>query len=329
MANKTTKRVTTQDIAQRAGVTKATVSYVFNGTGSVSSEVREKILSIADELGYRPNRLAAATRTGKTHTVGLILPDLTNPFFPALAQAAQNAARKKGYSVFLVDTQNSLSVEKEGIERLQEYAVDGVMWCPIEDNSATSQKFDFPVVIIDRSIDGFDSVYADSYKGGKLQGEYLLQQGHRKIGIISGPDRSPSANARRRGLYSVIKNQCDILWDFPLEYLVEIPKNFQEKILSLPPTCVVTANDSLAIGLLHLYHKMGVNVPEDVSIIGFDDIDWADLVIPPLTTIRLPAGDIGSQAFDSLFNRLNNPEETVKDIILDVELIERASFTSK
>ena len=326
MTKSTKKRVTTLDIAKMAGVTKATVSYVFNGTGSVSPEISKKIFDIAEQLCYRPNRLAMATRTGKTHTIGLILPDLTNPFFPSLAQSAQSTARKKGYSVFLVDAQNSIEEEQKGIEQLVEYAVDGLIWCPIEDKSAHELKHPFPTVIIDRPIEGFDSIYADSFKGGKLQGEYLLENGHTNIGVLSGPERSPSAVSRRKGLYSALEGKVNILWDFSLEYDLNIPSNIKSQILANHPTCVVAANDTLAISLLRLYHKAGVNVPEDVSIIGFDDIDWADLVTPPLTTIKLSTSGIGSHSFDLLLNRINNPDSPINNEILDVQIIERESF---
>ena len=320
------KRVTTLDIAEKAGVTKATVSYALNGTGSVSSELTKKIRRIADELGYRTNRLAVATRTGQTKTIGLVLPDLTNPFFPALAQAVQSAARQKGYSVFLVDCQNRIDEEDKGLDLLVEHSIDGLIWCPTEDHSVAKFKPPFPTVIIDRPIDGFDSVYADSYRGGQLQGEYLLKNGHKNIGVLSGPERSPSAISRREGLYSTVASKCNILWDFELEYNLNIPQDIQSKILKNQPTCVVAANDTLAISLIRLYHNSGVNVPDDVSIIGFDDIDWADLTVPPLTTIKLHVEHIGEDAFKLLLRRLNDPSAELSKSIIDVHVIERDSF---
>ena len=322
----TGKRVTTLDIAKLAGVSKAAVSYALNGTGSVSPEVTKKIHEIASQLGYKPNRLAAATRTGRTNTIGLVLPDLTNPFFPALAQSVQSAAHQHGYSVFLVDPQNSADEELKGIERLEEHSIDGLIWCPLDDNSALKGKHSFPIVIIDRPLKGFDSVFADSFKGGQLQGEYLLQNGHREIGILSGPDRSPSARERRKGLLSVVKRHCDIHWDFQLEYSLTIPADVQTQILASKPSCVVAANDTLAVALLRLYHQSGISVPNDVSIIGFDDIDWANLVTPPLTTIKISTGDMGQASFDLLLERINNPSAKIKRKILDVETVERESF---
>ncbi len=324
--NKLTKRVTTLDIAKRAGVSKTTVSYVINGTGSVSHALSQKILAIAEELGYRRNRLAIATRTGQTKTIGLILPDLTNPFFPTLAQSVQSTACQHGYSVFIVDCQNSLKDERQGLEQLCEHAVDGLVWCPTEDKVATEQALPFPTIVVDRAIEGFDSVYADAYQGGVIQGQYLLAGKHTRVGILSGPERSPSAIARRKGLYDTIESHCDILWDLPLEYNLTINETLYPQILDHLPTCVVAANDTLAVRLLWLYHHSGIDVPGDVSIIGFDDIDWASLVTPPLTTIKLPIKELGQHAFELLLRRMENPQLPLANRVLDVSLVERGSF---
>ena len=319
------KRVTTQDIAHRAGVSKATVSYVLNGTGSVSAEMKEKVLSLAKEMGYQENRLAKATRTGKTSTIGLVLPDLSNPFFPEMAQAVVNAASAKGYSVFLVDAMNSSEEEAIGVKRLIEYAIEGIIWCPIDDEAIEKHNLSCPVVVLDRPITGFDSVYANSVKGGELQGQAVKQFGHKRIGVLSGPDRSPGARMRREGLYATLADDVKVAFDYSTDYSVNIPDEIAAKVLASDVSCVVTANDTLAIGLLRLYHQHGVRVPEDVSIIGFDDIDWADLVSPPLTTIKLPIRDMGTTAFDILLNRLAEPDGAKREMILDVSLLERQS----
>ena len=329
MANQSPKRVTLQDIAIRAGVTKTTVSYALNGTGSVSPSLIQKIQEIAEELEYRPNQLALATRTGRTKTIGLMLPDLTNPFFPVLAQAVQSAARQQGYSVFLFDCHNSSIEEGQGLEQLSDHAIAGLIWCPTEDKIALekAQNLPFPAVVIDRPIEGYDSVYANSYKGGQLQGEFVLANHHQRVGVLSGPERSPSALARKKGLYSVIDGKCSVCWDLSLEYDINsLASEHAAQILDNLPTCVVAANDVLAIGLYRLLHQHGLKVPEDVSVIGFDNIDWATLVTPPLTTIELPIADIGQQAFSVLMQRLQKPQAELVDQILDVQLIERASF---
>lgn len=320
------KRITTQDIATRAGVSKATVSYVLNGTGSVSPEMKEKVLALAKEMGYQENRLAKATRTGKTHTIGLVLPDLCNPFFPEMAQSVVDTASKCGYSVFLVDARNSAEEERLGIGRLLEYAIEGLIWCPINDESIKEQNLICPVVMTERPIPGFDNVYADSQLGGQLQASLAKNSGHRKIGILSGPERSTAARMRKQGLYDALGDEVEIVWDLSLEYGINIPNDYAEKILGSDVSCVIAANDTLAIGLLRMYSQHNVSVPNEVSVIGFDAIDWSDLVTPSLTTINLPIRQIGVSAFETLLWRIENPDEPVKDVKLPVEALERNSL---
>lgn len=322
---KKNKKVTTKDIALRAGVSKATVSYVLNGTGSVSPETAKRVRDITEEMGYQENRLAKATRTGTTHTIGLVLPDLCNPFFPEMAQSVVEAASLQGYSVFLVDARNSFDEEGLGLKRLNEYAVDGIIWCPLDDRDIDKHTFGCPVVITDRFVKGFDCVYANSIKGGQLQAQIINKKGHKHIGLISGPERSTSSRNRREGFYKELDTSTHVDWDFSLEYTIDIPKDVGQKILASNVTCVVAANDTLAIGLLRLYHSAGVRVPEDVSIIGFDDISWSNLVSPPLSTIKLPIRGMGKEAFNMLVRRIKSPEEENKSLILDVSIIERES----
>ncbi len=319
------KRVTTKDIALRAGVSKATVSYVLNGTGSVSAEMAKRIRDIAKELGYQENRLAKATRTGTTHTVGLILPDLCNPFFPEMAQAVVETASQRGYSVFLVDARNSFEEEELGLKRLIEYAVDGIIWCPLDDRNMHTHKLNCPVVLTDRFVDGFDCVYADSVKGGTLQAELIKAKGHKHVGLIAGPERSTSSRNRREGFYKTLGKKVKVDWEFSLEYTLNIPDDVGQKIIDSNVTCVAAANDTLAIGLLRLYHSAGIQVPKDVSIIGFDDISWSNLVSPPLSTIKLPIRDMGKEAFDLLMRRIKSPNAKKREIMLDVSLLDRDS----
>lgn len=319
------KRITTKDIAQKAGVSKATVSYALNGTGSVSAEMVKRIHDIAESMGYEENRLAKATRTGTTRTIGLVLPDLCNPFFPEMAQAVVETASEQGYSVLLVDARNSFDEEALGLRRLVGYSVDGIIWCPLDDRHIQKYNFNCPVVITDRFVDGFDCVYANSLKGGELQAHLINTKGHQNIGLLSGPERSTSSRERRKGFYKTLGKRTQVEWDYSLEYTIEIPDAVAQQIVSSKVTCVAAANDTLAIGLLRLYHSAGIRVPEDVSIIGFDDISWSNLVTPPLSTIKLPIREMGSKSFETLVKRINDRNTPVREVILDVSLQERDS----
>lgn len=319
------KRVTTKDIAQQAGVSKATVSYVLNGTGSVSAEVAKQVRKIAKDLGYQENRLAKATRTGTTKTIGLVLPDLCNPFFPEMAQSVVETASLSGYSVFLVDARNSIKEESLGLKRLMEYAVDGIIWCPVDDRAIAQNKVDCHTVITDRYVKGYDCVYPDSVKGGKLQAGIVNRTAHKKIGLIAGPERSHSSQDRRLGFCNGLDKNKKIEWVFSLEYALDIPSEIAEQIINSDVTCVVAANDTLAISLIRLYRNAGINVPEDVSVVGFDDISWSNLISPPLSTIKLPIREMGSTAFDMLVNRIKNPKSKKVKTVLDVSVLERDS----
>jgi len=322
------RRVTAQDIADLVGVSKATVSYALNGTGSVSEEMAEKIIRYADKLGYRTNRLAAATRTGTTYTVGLVVPDLSNPLFPELAQAVHKAAHDRGYAVFLVDSNQSLAMEFEGIERLIDYRVDGVLWAPIKDESVEKLDFRMPIVVMDREIRGFNSVFADTRRGGQLQVRHVQDKGHKRIGIVSGPAYSPHAMLRNSGVHDGLDEDTEVVWEFEQDYGHQLSEGQVQTILASDATCVVTGNDIFAIDLMKRYREAGIRVPEDVSIIGFDDIEWAQLVTPALTTIRLPKRRIGQRALDLLCDLLEHPDDSAESVVLDVSLVERDSVTS-
>ncbi|MBX2858808.1 MAG: LacI family transcriptional regulator [Cellvibrionaceae bacterium] len=322
----TKNRITTQDIADKAGVSKTTVSYVLNNSGSVSAATKKRILRYAKELGYQENRLAIATRTGKTATIGLVLPDLCNPFFPKMAQAVVKAANAHNYAVFLVDACNNLEEEARGIQRLHQHAVEGVIWCPLDDSrSLQHNPLSCPVVMTDRAIAGFDCVYANSQKGGRLQAELLRDKGHRRVGILSGPERSASAAIRRQSLYDALGNEVEVVWDFSLEYEMAIPEHIAQQIIHSDISCIVAANDTLAIGALRLLHSVNIPVPEQVSIIGFDSIEWSELVVPALSTVVLPIQDIGQSAFNMLLQRIESPAATVCELVLDVHLVDRSS----
>jgi len=323
-------RVTTQDIAKRAGVSKATVSYALNGTGSVSPQMAAKIRALAEEMGYQENRLAKATRTGKTHTLGLVLPDLCNPFFPKMAQAVVQAASENGYSVFLVDARNCLDQEQQGITRLIQYAIEGIIWCPIDDEKSIKRnRITCPVVMTDRPIPGFDCVYADSAAGGALQAQMLANTGHTKIGLISGPQRSQGAQIRRRGFYDALATDAEVVWEFDLEYDMTIPDAVIEKIVSRDVTCIVTANDTMAIAVLRVLRSSGISVPDEVSIIGFDAIEWSDLVSPPLSTIALPIQNIGTASVELLLQRIADPNGDTQQILLAVSALNRSSLRQR
>lgn len=323
-------RPTIRDVAKAAGVSTATVSYVLNGTGSVSEQTADRVRECVEELGYRANSLAVAHRTGRSRTIGLAVADLTNPFFPEFARGVHRAASSSGFSVFLIDAQGSHEHELEGVEMLADRVPEGLIWVPVGNDILSERPvpFPFPTVTFDRELPDFDSVNADIRNGGELQAEVITSHGHKRIGIISGPQWSDTGQLRRSGLLDSLHDDVEIVWEFSLDYSSHIPDDVRAEILSHDVSCAVTANDIQAIGLLQLYRDAGQSVPEDVSVIGFDDIDLAARVSPGLTTVHLPVAELGMTAVDVLLDRIKNPDLPRQRQQLGVSMTMRSSVRS-
>lgn len=314
---------TLKDIALRADVSIATVSYVLNGTGSVSAEVAERILDAVDELGYRPNRSARALRTGKSRTLGLVLPDLTNPFFPELAQAVERAARLQNYAVILIDSHDEIEVESEGFELLADYGVDGAIWCPISAEIPATPSF--PTIVVDRPIEGFDCVVSDLMHGGRLIANHAIKLGHHRIGLLSGPKHLVSARLRRQGFLEAAQGLLDIVWEVEAPFSRSLNEQARAALRENDVSLIVAANDMIAIGALTFLRTIGKRVPEDISLVGFDNIPWAELVTPQLSTVKQPIAQLGVEAVSLFRHRLLEPDLPLQQSVLEVELIKRGS----
>ena len=268
-------------------------------------------------------------RTGRTKTLGIILPDLRNPFFPELAQSVENAARHNGFAVFLIDTQESATAEAEGIFKLIQHGVEGIIWCPSSDKDYFQEYAGaIPVVVIDRPLPDYDTVYSDYRKGGKLLAQYLLAEGHQKIGMISGPQTIESAVQRRLGFLEEIGTHAEIIWEVENPFSLSICPEVKEKLAEQNVSVIVAGNDMIAIGAIKTLNHLKITVPDSVSIVGFDDVPWSDIVQPPLTTMRQPLSELGKEAVNLLLRRIENPQASKKKVILDVKLIVRQSVAS-
>lgn len=313
--------VNLKDVATAAGVSVATVSYVLRGAKPVSREVEARVWEAARELGYQPNRSAQALRTGRSRTLGLLVPDLTNPYFPALVQAIETTARSLGYALILIDAQNDPATERQGLELLASYCIAGLVWVPVADPPG---PLPFPAVLVDRPAEGFDAVQADHYQGGALLGAYALQLGHRQIGLLSGPAELSSAQERRRGFLAGLKG-LDPSWEYAVPFALELPDTALGQLARNQVTLLACANDVVAIGVLRALRQMGRRIPEEVSVLGFDDVPWAALLEPPLSTVRQPVAELGCVAVTVLHQRINVPDAPIKRAVLPVELIVRRS----
>ena len=316
-----------QDIAKLVGVSVATVSNALNGKPNVGPSLRQKILKAARDLSYRPNRAAQAMRTGHTMAIGLVLPDLTNPFFPELAQSVERTARKAGLLVCLIDSQGSVQGESDGFELLTRHTVDGIIWCPLgRQLPAAIKNHPLPVILIDRPRAGFDVVHSDYLMGGRLLAEYAIRMGHSKVGLLSGPQNLQSARLRRDGFVNAFPGDLKIVWESIVPFNGELP---EDAIWALSNrknvTLIVGGNDLIAISTVRRLGQLGLRVPDDVSVTGFDNIKWTDVVTPRLTTIAQPVGAIGSKAVELLRERMSASNAVRRRTVFEVTLIERDS----
>lgn len=319
-------RATLKEVAKEAGVSVASASYAINGTGSVGEQTREHVLAVAAKLGYRPNQNAKAMKTGRTGTIGLVLPDLTNPFFPALAQAVIQAARGHGYSVLLTDTEGEPEAERHAIDLLAGRGVDGLIWFPIADDGTLPPLADnIPAVVLDRALAGYDVIQADYADGGRLAAEHLLSLGHRRIGVISGPHAASSARARAEAAIEAIRRQGQLIWHVHNAFALDLEPAVTAALDTNAATAVIAGADLIAIGAVRHLQARGLSVPGDVSVMGFDDIPWAQLNSPPLSTIEMPVEEMAVEAVDTLLHRIAHRGEARRRVVFNVTLVARGS----
>ncbi len=320
-------RPTLQDIAREAGVSAATVSYVLNGTGSVSAAVQKRVRDTAKAVGYRVNHVARATRTGQTLSIGLILPDLSNPFFPELAQAVQSAAREAGYAVFLVDSEGTVETERDSADDLIRRGVEGIVWCPATEHDSLEEfRGDVPIVVVDRPLPNYDTISSDHYAGGALVADQVLALGHSHIAIVAGPQSLSRARQRRQGFVERIGDRAVIDWEVENPFTITLSDATQAKLRDNAATVIVCGNDFIALGVMRALHELGRNIPEDVSVIGFDDILWARHSIPGLATVRQPLTALGKEASALLIRRIMGDEAPVVNMSLATDVIVRGSL---
>jgi LacI family transcriptional regulator len=326
---------TIREVAQRAGVSYATVSHVINKTRFVSDETRSRVLSAMSELNYRPNTLARSLRIGETKTIGLILPDSANPFFAEIARSIEDRAFRLGYSVILCNTERDTNRETLYVDVLSKRQVDGIIFVATGDQ-ADSLNFlinqDMPVVLIDRDLANIevDAVLTDNQRGGYLATRHLIQRGHRRIACIAGPSHITPSAERVTGYLQALA-EAGIPYDEALvvdgDYHPASGQQVTAALLAMdfPPTAIFALNDLMAIGALRAATEAGLRVPEDLAVIGYDDIEFACFTNPPLSTIAQPKDEVGSQATEILVKRISEKDGEKHRLVLPPRLIIRGS----
>nr|KIS30161.1 hypothetical protein TQ38_24370 [Novosphingobium sp. P6W] len=321
-------RITIRDVARKAGVSIGTVSNSLNDRPGVSGEVRRRVLAAVEALGYRPNRAARATRTGRTGTLAFVTPDLRNPYYPQLAQAISQAARRAGYAVLLVDTEDGTS-ERERIEQIEHYGVDGILWCPATSEDVISDSaLSTPVVVIDHWLPGRDNVSADYRMSGKLIADHVLAAGYRSIGMLSGPPEISAARLRRDSFVEFVAGRVPLAWEIIHPFDMRLTDEAIAAIRSAEAGVIVCCDDLMALGALQAAREAGLSVPRDVAIIGHDDLPFCSVTFPGITTVRQPLEELGQEAVSLLIDRMVDISRPTRRVTLDVELIQRESTHS-
>lgn len=328
--------VTIAEVAEQAAVSPTTVSHVLSGRRPVAEATRERVLAVVRQLGYRPNELARSMVTQRTSTIALIIPDITNPFYPAMARGMQDVLATAGYHGIVANTDGDPAGSRALVEQMVTRRVDGIGFAGYYlHNSDVQPAVDagIPVVLLGHRAarPGVDAVTVDDFGGAQVAAQYLIGRGHRRIGFIRGPaGRGPIAE-RVDGYHAALDEaeiKADPAWVVHTAFGRQGGADGLTQLLALadPPTAVLCGNDMTAIGVLDVARTRGLRVPEDLAIVGFDDIEAATLVTPALTTVLVPAREQGRTCARLLLHRLNDEDQQPPQAItFAAQLIRRDS----
>lgn len=315
-----------REVAKLANVSPATVSRVMNGTARVDEEKRERVLKAIEETGFIPNEVARSLFKKSAKLIGLILPSIENPFFAQLAGAIERTADKHGYRLVLCNTGSSVDKEKAALQMLISMNADGIILTTSNHEiRELTDKCNIPVIVTDRSFDGATNlkyVHCNHYQGGRMATEHLISCGCKSIVCIRGPQEISSAKERYQGYEDVCKEKgitkqtVDSAYDFEdgLRVTLELIEKYKDV------DGIIACNDMVAISAYKQLHRKGIKVPEQIKIIGFDDIALSKLMTPALTTISQPVEEIGAKAAELIIHKDAGSKQ---EYIYEAKLVER------
>lgn len=327
--------VTISDIAEAANVTKATVSYVLNNKPGVSQETRDKILKIMKDMNYHPNAVARGLAGKSTEMLGLIIPDISDHFYVQIVRGVEETANLYNFTLNLCTTHAIPEKERKMVDLFTSGRVDGIILMTYFldlDYIINLKKRKIPFVLIDSTFqdNSIYSVNVDNFEAGYKATEYLIKLGHKRIAFVSGPQSSNDSLSRYRGYRQALNDyglsyEEDLFCRGDFKYKGGYQAFFNLQQLQHKPTAVFAANDQMAIGVLSAARTAGVQVPQELSIIGCDDIEAASVVEPTLTTIKQPIEELGKCATEMIFQLINKEKPSPRKIELKTSLIERSS----
>ncbi|TXZ08335.1 LacI family DNA-binding transcriptional regulator [Vibrio mimicus] len=327
---------TMKDIARLAGVSTSTVSHVINKSRFVSDEIAERVNNAAQQLNYAPSALARSLKMNRTQTIGMLVTTSTNPFFGEVVKGVERSCYHKGYNLILCNTEGDNQRMKASINTLLQKRVDGLLlMCSTlegERLDVFDRYPDIPVVVMDWGpiLFASDKIQDNSLQGGYMAAKHLIECGHREIGCITGPLIRHQAQMRYEGYKRALSEKGIAInpdWIVESDFECEGGYNAFEKLCERGklPSALFVCNDMMAMGVIQAANQRGLRVPDDISLIGYDDVHIAKFMSPALTTIHQPKYRLGKAAIDTLLYRLENPDTTAQVVQLEPTLVARGS----
>ena len=333
-----------KDVAEKAGVSITSVSHVINETRYVSDDLKTRVLSAMEALNYRPNTLARSLRSGRSRTIGLVIPDISNLFFAEISRKIEDKGFEYGYSVILCNTDDDLEKEKRYIDVLLEKQVDGIIFISAgeaKENILKQMEMDIPIVVADRDIPNLtsDVVLIDNHEGGYEATNYLIFLNHKRIACITGPSLVTPSALRVEGYKHALKDAGIPINESLIcqgDFRYESGENCMQNLLNNPEpiTAVFVCNDMMALGAFRAIHEYGMKIPENISVVGFDNIPLSQTAYPALTTMAQPIAEMANISVDLLVERIqfkqklkrnHEGELDFKRLVLKANLVERES----
>jgi LacI family transcriptional regulator len=335
---KSVKSASIYDVARESRVSVFTVSAVVNHKSHVGEKLRKRVEAAIRKLNYRPNLIARSLANQRTHTIGMIVPDIANPFFPMVVRGAEDAAQRHGYNLLLCNSDDSLVKEEAAVELLLSKRVDGILLTKAAEDFRPSlrqmiKEVNIPFVLVMRTYPKLtkDAVIADDYQGAYDAVSHLARSGRRRIGFIGGPRKVSNAIARWEGLRAALKSE-GLPYEPELavegDYRIESGFRAGHALLSHRPDGIYVANHLMTVGLLRAAEEMGLRCPEDFGLVSFDDYPWLGVFRPRLTTVELPKHQLGIEASELLIRRIagDRSKAVVKRLQPELRIRESCGF---
>jgi LacI family transcriptional regulator len=335
------RRVTLKDIAEITRFSVNTVSRALNGRPEIKETTRSQILDVAEKLGYRPNRLAQGLRNQRTGIIGVVVTDISNPFFGAVVKSIEKESRKKGYQIILLDTDENPDLEHDAIQTLISQHVDGAIICPTQHNDKYLRELEHHgvklVLLARRFLDAdFSYVIPNDEQAGYLAADHLIRLGHRRIAFINAPRHISSAQDRLSGFAQAHRDHGLALSESLVRFgalCVSDGYEIAKQLLtdSLEITAVITFSDFVALGVIRAARDVGLRVPDNLSVVGIDDSEFSSAFPLSLTTVRSPTKELGQSAMHAIVRQLGTPageKPTQTCEIIDMELMVRTTTAS-